>query len=354
MTTTSERASMTPRERWQAVLARERIDRVPTDYWATGEVTERLMRELKCDDVFELYRKLHVDKLVSVGPRYVGPSGQSLWGLEFLAQEYGDGMGVYNEVASHPLAEAVTVKDIDEFDWPTADWFDFANIRPAIEQHRPYPHQAGHYEPFLLYCQLRGMERAFMDLAERPELLDAALGHIFDFHYTCNVRTFDVAGDLIEITYVAEDLGSQESLLMSEAAVDRFLKPKMREMIDLAHQHGIKVFHHSDGAIRPLIPGMIAIGIDILNPIQWRCRGMDRAELKREFGDHVVFHGAMDNQQTVPFGTTEDVRREVIENLRLLGAGGGYILAPCHNIQPITPSENILALYETTYHESRL
>jgi len=81
---------------------------------------------------------------------------------------------------------------------------------------------------------------------------------------------------------------------------------------------------------------------------------MDREGLKRDFGDRLVFHGGVDNQQTLPFGTPGDVRQEVIDNLRILGAGGGYILAPCHNIQPITPTENILALYETAAREGRL
>jgi uroporphyrinogen decarboxylase len=96
---------------------------------------------------------------------------------------------------------------------------------------------------------------------------------------------------------------------------------------------------------------MIDINIDILNPIQWRSNGMNRQFLKNTYGDKVIFHGAVDNQYTLPFGTTNEVREEVLENLSILGAGGGYILAPCHNIQPITPVENILAMYETGYHE---
>ena len=91
---------------------------------------------------------------------------------------------------------------------------------------------------------------------------------------------------------------------------------------------------------------LIDMGIDLLNPIQWRCKGMERCELKRDFGDKLVFHGAMDNQQTLPFGTVEDVRREVAENIEILGKGGGYILAPCHNIQVVSPAENIVAMYE--------
>ena len=108
---------------------------------------------------------------------------------------------------------------------------------------------------------------------------------------------------------------------------------------------------HSDGAVRRIIPDLISIGTDILNPVQWRCKGMEREGLKSDFGDRLIFHGAVDNQQTLPFGSSEDVRQEVRDNYCILGAGGGYILAPCHNLQPITPIENILAMYETGYAE---
>jgi uroporphyrinogen decarboxylase len=127
----------------------------------------------------------------------------------------------------------------------------------------------------------------------------------------------------------------------------------MKRMNDLAHRNGVYVFFHSDGAINQIIPDMIGIGIDILNPIQWRCRDMDRAQLKRDYGDKVIFHGAMDNQQTLPFGSTEDVRAEVRENINTLGRSGGYILAPCHNIQPITPTGNILAMYHEAHQRLR-
>jgi len=125
----------------------------------------------------------------------------------------------------------------------------------------------------------------------------------------------------------------------------------MKRMMDLTRQHGSYVMTHSDGAIRGIVPDLIEMGMQVLDPVQWRCRGMERHGLKRDFGAAVVFHGAMDNQRTLPFGTVQDVRREVIDNIRILGDGGGYILAPCHNIQPITPPENIVAMYETGYCE---
>lgn len=122
-------------------------------------------------------------------------------------------------------------------------------------------------------------------------------------------------------------------------------------MMDLVHAGGAYVFTHSDGAIRPVIADLIAIGMDVLNPIQWRCNGMEREGLKRDFGAQLVFHGGMDNQQTLPFGSVTDVQNEVSENLAILGQDGGYILAPCHNIQAVSPPENIVAMYETGYNE---
>ncbi|MDP6379932.1 MAG: uroporphyrinogen decarboxylase family protein, partial [Phycisphaerae bacterium] len=151
------------------------------------------------------------------------------------------------------------------------------------------------------------------------------------------------------LSYVSEDMGSQEGLLFSPAQIHEFMLPRMKHMMDLVHEAGAFVFHHNDGAVRDILPDMIDIGIDVLNPIQWRCRGMEREGLKRDFGASIAFHGAMDNQYTLPFGSVGEVRHEVLDNLRILGAGGGYILAPCHNIQAVGPAENIVAMYETAY-----
>jgi uroporphyrinogen decarboxylase len=130
------------------------------------------------------------------------------------------------------------------------------------------------------------------------------------------------------ISYIAEDMGTQEGLMFSPAQINEFLIPRMKRMIDLAHQAGAYAFYHSDGAVRKILPDMIAAGIDVLNPIQWRCTGMERRALKRDFGAQVIFHGGVDNQYTLAFGSEAEVRDEVIENLAVLGEGGGYILGP--------------------------
>ncbi|MCZ7646146.1 MAG: uroporphyrinogen decarboxylase family protein [Planctomycetota bacterium] len=344
---------MTPRERWLAVLCGERPDRVPTDYWATGEVTERLLRELECADQRALWKKLGVDKSVHVGAALRDPrphrAHKTVWGVEKTSIAYGGGIGVYQETASHPLAKAESAEDVLAHEWPDPAWWDTSGVRKACESWRDNPRIGGTYEPFLLYCSLRGMERAFEDLVVNPEVAETALRKIYEIHEDIIRRTLEAAGDLIDFIYVAEDLGSQDSLLMSPASFRRFIKPRMAKMIQLVHGYGVKAFHHDDGAIRALLPELIEIGIDVLNPIQWRCKGMEREGLARDFGDRVAFHGAVDNQETLPFGTEADVAREVVENIELFAPRRGYICAPCHNLQPNTPTANILALYRTVH-----
>lgn len=340
---------MTPKERWIAALQRKPFDRIPCDFWATGEVVQSLLREFQCRNEDELWKELHIDRPHSVGPSYIGPqfSGRDIWQVSHKAQEVAEGQGIYMEVDECPLAGMTDVKQLEDFPWPTTDWFDFSNIPEALDRLEQWPVCGATYEPFLIYCSMRGLEQAYQDLAIFPEFAEFVLQKIFEFHYDLNQKIFEAAGSegKILFCYVAEDLGSQHGLLMSIASIERFLIPRMKAMIDLAHSYGVLAFHHDDGAIRAILPRLIEIGIDILNPIQWRCPGMDREALKRDFGEAVTFHGAVDNQYTLPFGTPEEVRQEVIDNIRILGEGGGYIVAPCHNIQPITPIGNIMALY---------
>jgi uroporphyrinogen decarboxylase len=343
--------TMTPRERWLAVLRREKPDRVPMDYWATGEATEKLRRHLGCADAGEMFRRLHIDTVATVGPRYVGPTpppGEDIYGLRHRNVEYDT--GVYAECIHHPLAQYNSVAEIERnYRWPSPDWYDYSHIPAQVEANRDYPIRGGGSEPFLLYCQLRGLEQGMMDLAVNPEIVHYCLDKLFDLAYENTRRIYEQASGQVMITYVAEDMGSQESLLFSPAQIKEFLVPRMKRVMDLAHEAGAYVFHHSDGAVRPILPTMIEAGIDVLNPVQWRCKGMEREGLKRDFGEHLIFHGGVDNQYTLARGTVEEVRQEVADNLRILGAGGGYILAPCHNIQAVSPPENIVAMYETGY-----
>lgn len=342
--------SMSPRERWLAVLERKKPDRVPMDIWATEETFDRLLHYLGCS-FDEMLERLHIDMPVTLAPEYTGPpldAHRDMWGIEYREVDYGS--GVYREAVTSPLARFESPEDIAaNYTWPSADWFDFTSLPHQVRGREHRVIRGGGSEPFLTYKSLRGEQQAFIDLLANPEIVRYCLGKMFDFCYEFTRRIFETVPGAVSITYVAEDLGGQEGLMYSPEQIREFLLPGMRRMNDLTRQHGSHAFFHSDGAVRDILPDIIAIGAEVLNPIQWRCPGMARETLKADFGAQLVFHGGVDNQHTLPFGSRSGVETEVIDNLRILGAGGGYILAPCHNLQPITPPENIVALYETGY-----
>ncbi len=347
------RDEMTPRERWLAVLNREPFDRFPLDYRATPEVTRDLIAYMEAEDWAEVRDRLHIDPVMGVGGRYVGPElGQmtDAFGIGYEMMDYGT--GVYREAVSFPLEEYGSVEEIEaNYTWPNPDWYTYDHIPEQLEGHEDWVIQGGHYEEFATYKWLRGVAQGYADHAENPEIVHYCMGKLADLAYARSERIFEAAGGRVIWTWVADDFGTQEALVMSPAMIREFHFPHIKRLCGLAHDYGVFAFHHSDGAVSANVPQMIEAGIDVLDPVQWRCKGMEREGLMRDFGDTIGFHGAMDNQQTVPFGTVEDVRQEVRDNFRILGAGGGYILGPCHNIQPITPMENIVAIYETGYEE---
>lgn len=346
--------TMTPKERWEAVLSGNLPDRVPMDYWATPETTMMLIDHFQLPPL-EIAKKLHIDVPFGATTRYIGPElppNTDVFGIQTRAINYG--RGTYDEAVNAPLAQFNTVKEIeDNYTWPTADWWDTSEVAEMVLANQDWPLRVGGSEPMLTYKQLRGESQAMMDLILNPEITHHCLDKLFNLAYEQTRRLFEAlpAGVKPTFTYVAEDLGSQKNLMYSPAHIKEYLFPGMKRMIDLAHEAGAAAFHHDDGNITQILPDLIELGIDILNPIQWRADGMDRQWLKKEFGDQLVFHGALDNQHTLPFGTVQDVRDEVVENISILGENGGFILAPCHNIQPNTSLENILALYETGYEE---
>jgi uroporphyrinogen decarboxylase len=298
-----------------------------------------------------MYRKLHIDGRRGAGPVWRGQpraDGADIWGVRYREINYGTGS--YSEPAEHPLAAADSVSQIHAYPWPSPDEFDYSTIGPWLAADDGFRLiSAGGYEPFLLYAYMRGLEQTFEDLLVNPEIADAILGHLFDFHYEHLRRTFQAGNGKIDITYIAEDLGSQSGPLMSLETYRRFLLPNQIKMADLARSYNVHVMYHTDGAARAFLPDLIdRVGIEVLNPIQWRCCGMEREGLVRDFGRQLIFHGAVDNQQTLPFGSAQDVSAEVRENLKLFtGAGARWVCAPCHNLQPVTPTANVVAMYQT-------
>ena len=148
------------------------------------------------------------------------------------------------------------------------------------------------------------------------------------------------------MVFISDDVGSQASLIMSPAAFDEFLFPRLKKWCDMIHSYGAKVFFHTDGASEPLIPRLIEAGIDVLNPIQHICPGMDCKSIKTKYGDKLIFHGGVENQKILPFGLPEEVAAETKACLDELGPDG-YLPCSCHFAQADTPVENIMALIET-------
>lgn len=343
--------TMTPRERWLAVLNRETPDRTPMDYWGTPEATANVIAYLGVSDVEAMDAALHIDRPVDVAPAYVGPpvaADADMYGCRFKMVDYGT--GAYRECVFHPLARYDSVAEIEaDYCWPEPDWFDPATLPEQIAAHPDRPIQLDMAGVYTQYTWLRGMEQAFIDFALNHDLVLHCMEKMYDLHYHIAHRAFEVANGAIHLGKIANDLGSQRDLLCPPETVRKLFVPGIRRLARLAHKHGAFVFLHSDGAIRKAIPDLIDAGIDVLNPIQWRSAGMDREGLKRDFGEDLIFHGAMDNQHTLVYGSVDDVRAEVRENIEILGADGGYILAPCHRVQAVSPPENVVAMYEAGY-----
>lgn len=338
-------------DRITSALAGKTCDRVPCDMWATDEVVERLKRHFGADTERGLYGSLGVDKIVWVSAPYAdlpapapGMSGTSAWGVQYRDQAYGG--GTYREAAYAPLARMESVRDYERHLWPDPDRFDYRALADRVEAERGCPLMLEFISLFEIYTAMRGFENALADLYVEREMAHRALERIAEVQLAYIDRALDAAGDGIDLVYFSDDMGMQDRQLFPAEVWAEFIGPRAERIIDLVHLRGRKVFYHTDGSAPEIVDRLVGMGIDVLNPIQYVCPGMERERLKALYGGRVVFHGAVENQRVLPFGTPAEVKRETLECIELLGSGGGYIVAPCHNLQPNTPTENILAMYE--------
>lgn len=356
---TNKISTMNSRERVLAAINHKPVDRIPTDIWATPEVSTKLRAHFGADA--DINGLLHIDGFGGAGPAFVGPAapaapeGQTIdmWGVRRRRVEYGS--GAYDDVVAWPLAQAKTIDDLEKYLWPTADWFDYSGMKAALEpQHKGKVIQCGYMAPFYFHNFLRGLEQSLIDPLEDPDFTHHLLGKLSDYFYTMHRRMFEAADGLIDVTQVTDDYGSQTGPMISLDLFREFYKPHLKRFINLAKEFGVKVFHHDDGAMRTFLPDLVELGIDILNPVQWNCPGMECEGLKKDFGKKICFHGGVENQSILPFGTPDEVRAEVRHCIDTLGSDGtGYILAPCHCIQPVTPMANIIAMYDEAWQYGR-
>jgi uroporphyrinogen decarboxylase len=248
-----------------------------------------------------------------------------------------------------PLSQAESVEDLKAHPWPEPDWWDFSplpDVLRQLDERGKYSIRFRIGSVFEIAWQLRGMQEFLMDLASQPELPLYIMDRLTDLYVENTRRVLEAAGDRLDLLYFYDDVATQASLMISKNMWRDYVRPRHARLVELIHSHGKKVMYHCDGSVWPLIPEFIELGIDVLNPIQPDAKGMDLAQIKAAYGERLCFHGGVDINQTLPRGTPEEVRAEVRERVRVLGAGGGYILCSSHHLQPDTPVANVLAMYE--------
>jgi len=342
---------MLARDRVYAAIRHEPTDEVPCRMSHTSEIMGVLQERLGVGSPGEVFKALHVDfrEISPIKSEEFLERDASRWLTTEATKGYK--LQVY---AYSPLASAESVADVEAYDWNDFDGRDHADYSTLADQVAAWNSDDDRY--FIMYkvgelfdavWHLRGMERFFMDLALNPELARAMLNALTDRIVRDIERAGSAAQGLIDTFNLSDDLGSQRGLMISPQMCREFIFPCYERIFDAAKRQGAVVFFHSCGAIVPIIPDLIALGVDILHPLQTLAAGMDYVEIKAKYGDQICFCGGIDVQELLPHGTVEEVRREVRRVIEVLGAGSGYIMDACNKIQPDTPVENVLAMYET-------
>jgi uroporphyrinogen decarboxylase len=352
---------MNSKERVLLAVNHQEPDRIPVDFWWSHETRDKLIRHFGVRDQDQLQDRLGSD-IRSIYPTYIGPrlkrfedgSYEDFWGVVRKPTQFGgkEFSGEYDDVVYYPLRDAKTIEDIQKIRWPDPDWFDYDSLIPQCVRYKHYAIMLGRMgvETQTIFIQLwffRGLDQILLDFVERPDFVKVMIDKIMAFRMDHVKRMIEAVKGNADILQIADDYGMQRGLMMSPTMWKEFFAPCLKTFADIAHNAGMRLFLHCDGSSRPIIPDLIKLGIDILNPIQPQCVGMDPNELKKEFGHQLCFHGAIDTQKTLPFGTREEVISEVRDRIEVMGKGGGYILAPVHTVEADVPVENLLAVYET-------
>jgi uroporphyrinogen decarboxylase len=346
---------LTGRERVRLALRHETADRVPIAMVCAGinppalRDLERYLARERGSTAAE-YLKPLVD-IVEVAPPYRGPAlGErtDAWGVVRRPVSYGSGS--YDEIERYPLAGAESVAEIEAYSWPDPDWWDYEGLRGRIARAR------ADGDPCLMITNgnlfetswyLRGLERMLVDAMVDESLFTAVMERVTGFSIAFFSRALAAADGGIDLVFTADDIGDQRGPILPPGKWRRLITPYHRRLNDAIHAHGAKVIYHTDGSVMWALDGLVDMGIEVLQALQFSADGMDPVAMKRGWGERLCFAGGVSVQTTLPFGTVEEVRAEVRERIDVLGEGGGYILGPSHWIQASTPPENIVAMFET-------
>ncbi len=343
---------MTPKERVLMAVNHVQPDRPPITIYVTPEIHQALCAhfgERSYTDAFQVDFR-------HIGPASLKPPPKPLNGADFC-DDFGVGYkmvqnnagGTYAEAWDLTLARLYTMEDVESYDWPDADNYDYSVIPEQIEAVKDYAvclGSAGIPDIINGVGRGRGMEQVLIDIITEDPVGIAIIDRRVDFYYEWCRRSLEAGQGKIDILCLGEDLGSQKGPTMSPETFDEFFRPRIQRFIDLGHEFGTKTMMHCCGSSRLLQPRLIEMGLDILDAVQPEPVGMDPEELKRLHGDKLTYCGMISTQQTLPHGTVEQCRAEARHRIDVIGKGGGYFFAPAHCIQPDTPLVNVLAIYE--------
>jgi len=337
------------RQRVLAALQHKPVDRVPIFMWFHPETAERLaslldippgtVPEAMGDDVKQTW----------VGNNYAmegithdseGETHVDAWGIEWVR------IGPFNQIRHSPLHNS-SREEIARYQYP------YQHIDQLLSNMDPLMAQA---ETVFVGCdispclfemvfRLRGMEKTILDLVAQPDLSDLMIEQAANFATALAQAACDRFA--LDWLWTGDDVAGQKAMIMRPDSWRDRIRPHLERIFAVGKKRGLWVAYHSCGAIRSIIPDLVEMGLDVLNPIQCNCPGMDPLELKKAFGQHLTFMGGVDTHDLLPHGTADQVRRETARLLDgMMADRGGYIFAASHTIPPETPTENIFAMYE--------
>jgi len=381
------RKEFTSYERLKLALEHKEPDKIPFDLGsaAVTGINVHALRELKkyLGMTVEVKLKDQITQIAQVEDdvierlmidvKCVAPEPTSEKGLEQQAgvedgydriiDEWGVGWkmpvegGHYYDLYHSPLASAETIQHIEKYPWPDAlDPARYANLKKRADkivyvEKKAYfleRMSSGMWEHAMW---MRGYEQFFMDMVSNTKMVHAIMEKILEVKMQYWERALNTVCENVMVVSTADDLGSQNSLLVSLDMYKELIWPYHKRLFDFIKkkaQSKIYIFFHNDGAVMETFRLLIEAGVDVINPFQVNCKGMDSKKFKREFGkDLTIWGGSCDNQSIMPYGTPQQVRDETKRRIEDLAPGGGFIFAPIHVIQKGVPPANIMAWWET-------
>jgi len=344
--------TMTSRERVLTAISHAEPDRVPIDYGANPGITRRLMTHycLEANGYGDLLDVLGVD-FRYVGAPYTGPClhaeipGINVDQTRWIENESGG----YNDYTNWPLKDA-PAETLRSWPMPSPDDFDYSSIAAQVDAHKDkclLVGSAGHGDIINSTGMIRTMEQTMLDLAMEDEGMLAYTDRRFDIQIETLARTIEAGKGRIDMLSLGEDLGSQKGPMISVAMYRKLLRPRHQRFVDLARSYNLPVMIHSCGSSSWVFDDFIEMGITVVDTLQPEAANMAPAYLKSRFGDRLAFHGCISTGGPVAYGTVSDVVENCSETLDIMMPGGGYCFAPTHALQDNSPTENVVAMYET-------